>query len=416
MQNVKVLFLLIWSMLLCAALSADIVYIVNSESRTLSRIDTETNITDNTFATLGLVPNLLCVDEDNIYVTCSGDNAVQVIDRETGSLVRYISIASSSNPWAVVKQGNILYVTGLMTNKVYRVDLQSNTVTGQQSVGISPEGMAVCGNKLYVANSGGWASGYAGSSVSVLDLESFTVVKTISVSINPQYLTVHGNLVHVSCTGNWSTVSGHVDIIDSALDEVIYTLPLGGNPGAIWIDGTNMAYVGEGMSTGFYLYDANSLNLINSSSNPLTPGGIAITGDQDNFYVLDQNWGSAGRLFRLNRSLQILDEYNLGLVPTDLALYSSPTDLDDDLLATPGVQVFPNPLGRNGTLRVRSEYLGQTHFEIYNLRGQRVLKHEVSKGTAALDLRDAGLASGIYLYRAVSGKGHVETGKLMILP
>jgi len=59
---------------------ADNIYVVNSESRTLSRIDTDTQTVNNTFTQLGLTPNLLKVNEDYIYVVLSGANSIQMIE------------------------------------------------------------------------------------------------------------------------------------------------------------------------------------------------------------------------------------------------------------------------------------------------------------------------------------------------
>jgi len=135
-------------------LKATEIFVVNSASRTLSRIDTQTGVTNNSFAQLGLTPNLMDVDTDYIYVVCSGDNAIQVIDRASGTHIRYIPVAPSCNPYAVVKSGDFLYVSGLFTDKLYKISLASNTVVGSLSVGIAPEGLCAYQGNLFVCNTG----------------------------------------------------------------------------------------------------------------------------------------------------------------------------------------------------------------------------------------------------------------------
>ena len=75
MKNKRLLLTLL-SLFLMLQLSAAYLYVINSESRTLSRIDTETNEVNNNFAQLGLTANLMDLDADHIWVVCSGDNAI----------------------------------------------------------------------------------------------------------------------------------------------------------------------------------------------------------------------------------------------------------------------------------------------------------------------------------------------------
>lgn len=61
-----------------------------------------------------------------------------MLDRSTGAHLRYIPVASSSNPYDVVQEGDYLYVSGLFTNKVYKISLQSYSVVANLDVGVSP--------------------------------------------------------------------------------------------------------------------------------------------------------------------------------------------------------------------------------------------------------------------------------------
>ena len=81
------------------SLYGDMVYVVNSVSGTLSKLDTETGTVNNTFAQLGTTPNLVDVAGDYAFVVNSGDNAVQKIDLRTGNTVSNIYVEDSANPW-----------------------------------------------------------------------------------------------------------------------------------------------------------------------------------------------------------------------------------------------------------------------------------------------------------------------------
>ena len=63
-------------------------------------------------------------------------------------------------------------------------------------VGYQPEDIVVSGNKLYVANSGGYRAPVYDSTVSVIDLSTFKEIYKINVAINIQKMRLDrsGNL------------------------------------------------------------------------------------------------------------------------------------------------------------------------------------------------------------------------------
>jgi len=405
----KRLLLLLLLAILSRILPADEIFVVNSESRTLSKIDLISGAVNNSFTQLGLTPNLLCMEQDWIYVVLSGANSIQMINRITGTTARTIFIASSVNPWDVVKEGDYLYVSGLFTDKVYKISLQSYSVVAQLSVGVSPEGLAVHGNKLYVCNTGGYASGYANSSVSVIDLDSFSVIKTIPVWTNPQALQVYEDQIHVVCTGNWSSVSGAVDIIDTTIDERTDRILVGGNPWSIWISPTGIGYLGEGLNSGVYHFDANTLSLINGSTNPLSPGAIMVHGSSDAIALLSANWGQNGVVYLRNTDWSPVSQYTVALVPTDLWYYQIDVETNDELMPLAQVQLYPNPVCRNGFITLKSDITRNETINIYNLKGRKVFSGSVQRGENRISLPQAGIGSGLYFYKLKN-----TVGKLVV--
>lgn len=386
---------------------ADNIYVVNSESRTLSRIDTDTQTVNNTFTQLGLTPNLLKVNEDYIYVVLSGANSIQMIERESGTTLRNIFIASSSNPWDVVEYDGYLYVTGMFSNKVYKISQESWSVVDQITVGTAPEGLAVCNGKLYVCNTGGYASNYANSSVSVIDLVDFSVIKTIPVWTNPQDIAVLDSQLHIVCTGNWSSISGAVDVIDSITDEKTDRIMIGGNPWGIWISPDGIAYLGEGYNSGIYSYSANTLSVLNNSSNPLSPGGIAVSGLNEHIAVLSANWGENGIVYLRNSNWQPITQWTVALTPTDICYFESPSPVADENLPQPKITLYPNPVKKEGVLNFKTDNNFRGELEIYNLKGQKVLQAKVTKGETSIDLKGKGLQSGIYFYKSGQAQGKI---------
>ena len=296
MKNISSLLkpALLLSILLLASgfASAEIIYVVNSQSRTLSRIDTLSDTVDNSFASLGNVPNKIVVDNDFIWAVNSGDNAIQKIERTSGNTMSNIFIGPGVNPWDAVLHEGKLYVSGLFTGKVYRVDLTSGSVTGSVSVGTAPEALLVLGNKLYVTCSGNYANNYAGSAVAVVDLDTFSLDQSIPVNPNPQYLAAYNGKLHVSCTGNWADIAGSICIIDPDVNSIVHTIELGGTPGRIWIAGSGPALVADSSGMQLFSYDPDSYEILHGLSNPLPNGGSEVDGNSSLIAVLSPNWSS----------------------------------------------------------------------------------------------------------------------------
>ena len=100
----------------------------------------------------------------------------------------------------MVTNGSKGYVSCWKNGEVAVVDLNTNTITKKVKVGVGPEAVKVVGNKLFVANSGGWG---VDKTVSVIDLTTETVIKTIDVKDCPRDIVVDktGNL-WVLCAGS----------------------------------------------------------------------------------------------------------------------------------------------------------------------------------------------------------------------
>ncbi len=396
-------------------MSAADIFVVNSESRTLSHINTVTQSVNNVFCQLGLTPNRFTLDENYIYVALSSDNAIQMISRQTGTHLRYIPIAPSSNPWDCLKAGDYLYVTGLFTNKVYKVSLQSYTVVDQIVVGTSPEGLLAHDGKLYITNAGSYQSGYAGSSVSVIDLASFSVLKTIPVWPNPQYLALINGSLHVSCTGNWVDQMGKICIIDTQEDTLTTMIDMGGNPGGLWFDGISKVFLGDMMNSGLFSYDPFTLQPLNPASDPLYPGGITVSGTQDFIAILDASWGMNGTLRLRNHDMSFLADYTVAMAPTDMQIHYPAVSAEDYIQPPMHLQVFPNPAKAGSHISFVSDQKHQAQITIYNLKGQSIDSF-MSDGTVKWVPRskDGGsLSPGIYFYRYQS-LNESKTGKLFL--
>lgn len=419
------LIILCFILFIYTNIQAAIIYVVNSESRTLSRIDTDTDQVQNAFATLGIIPNKIISAGGFLWCVNSGDNAVQKISPQTGSTITNILIESSCNPWDACYDSGFLYVTGLFTNKVYKVNTQNNSVENSLAVGNSPEALCTYNGKLYVTNTGGYQNNYANSSVSVIDLDTFSVIKTIPVSANPQYIVEKDGRLHVSCTGNWTDVFGKVCIINPDTDSLLQTLDIGGSLGSIWVKNTEQAFAADGNGLNLFQYNPESYAIINDGSNPLTPGGSVVWGDNQLIAILSPNWGGNGKIRILYPDLNFWKEYTIGLTPTDMKFFAQPTPVTDETaLPVQQIKVYPNPLKARqditfdlcGKPLKKRGYYSATSINIYNAKGQIILSKAIRSNSIVISGKDlmAKHGNGVYYYRIQSGKDSYQ-GKFIFI-
>lgn len=405
-----------WAAILVLVLSplfldAQTLFVVNSQSRTLSRIDLSTDIVNNNFASLGNIPNKVLVTEDHLWVVNSGDNSLQKISAHTGSTLANHFVAIGSNPWDCVLHNGYLYITGLMTSKVYKMDALTGTVVNSVNVGVSPGALFVQNGKLYVCNAGNYVTNYAGSSVSVVDLGSFSVINTIPSSANPQYLAEHNGLIHVSCTGNWSDIAGAICVIDPATDELIQTIPIGGTPSKIWINPIGIAYVGDGNGSSLYSYNANDFSLLNPAANPLALAASEVVGNSSMIALLSPQWGENATLRILHPDLSPWKNFTVRMMPTDLKLQNTASGNGSEVNTPPALMLYPNPAKTGAIVTIFSKESDFGQLEIYNIRGQMVGLSTLIRGKA--EIPTAGLPSGAYFYKLNTAEGN-QTGRFVV--
>ena len=135
---------------------------------------------------LGNTGNDMAVIGGKLWALMNGSNQIAIINPSTGKLEKVLDVDS---PRYIIKKGNYAYVTsyGAAVNgsvygvkgKVYRID-PATYETKTVEVGYQPDGITALGEKLYVANSGGYQTEHE-NTISVIDLASFSVIGSIEL-------------------------------------------------------------------------------------------------------------------------------------------------------------------------------------------------------------------------------------------
>lgn len=409
MNRKNLIFLVL--LLMSASLLSQTIYVVNSQSRTLSKIDTVSDELNNSFALLGNVPNKMLIAENALYVLNSADNTISKYDKDSGANLGNYLIEVGSNPWDLVLYEGYFYITGLISNKVYKMDAGNYQVVGSIALNTAPEALIVKGGKLYVTSAGDYMQNYYDSAISVIDLPSFSLLKSIPLPANPQYLALYGDKLHISCTGNWVDVFGKIVVLDTGNDEIEETLEIGGSPGNIFISPQSIAYVADGGGYAFYSYDADSYELYHPAANPLDIGVSDLAGTASMMALLLPNWGSNAEVRLVNYELENLKNYTVGLMPTDIKIDLQNTSVSDEHSPVLPFALYPNPAKVGSALKIKGEKPFGATLSLYNLRGQLVSKQALNSDESIILPQDS--PSGIYFYSIQKGR-QIQRGRLIL--
>lgn len=184
---------------------------------------------------LGDVGNDIQMYGSKLYAVINVSNKVEVMDVATTKRLgkidilncRYIAFANGK-AYVSSYAGPVKVDENAPIGFVAEVDTSTLQVTRKVIVGYQPEEMAVVGNKLYVANSGGYRVPNYDRTVSVIDLLTFTETKKIDVAINLDRLKVDGDGdIYVTSRGDYRKTSSKLFVIDTKTDAVKKTFDIG---------------------------------------------------------------------------------------------------------------------------------------------------------------------------------------------
>ncbi len=267
---------------------------------------------------LGDVGNDIEIYGDKLWAVINCSNYVEVMDVNTVKHLakipvpncRYLAfkdgyayVSAYAGPVKIDPDARIGYVA--------KIDTTTYQVVDSCIVGYQPEEMAVVGNKLYVANSGGYRVPNYDYTVSVIDLEHFEEMYKIPVAINLHRLEPdnYGNL-YVSSRGDYYGVSSKTFIIDTKRDVVTDTLHLLPNSNmtlcgdSLYVYSTEFSYITDSWTVSYAILDTSTKKVVTrnfikdgTDAKIKVPYGIAVNPNTKEFFVTDaKDYVSPGTL------------------------------------------------------------------------------------------------------------------------
>ena len=164
---------------------------------------------------------------EDVYISVNGSQTIFVTDTDLKIIhqINAESVGTRLSPKYLGIGDNKVYVTFY---EGYLGEIASDYSIRLCPVGPNPEGIAVAGNNIFVANSGGMAHPIYNNTVSVVSASEFIEISTIEVNVNPAKVEASsdGAYVFVSSFGNYADIPAKLQVIsvaDGAVSDLEYS-------------------------------------------------------------------------------------------------------------------------------------------------------------------------------------------------
>ncbi len=279
---------------------------------------------------LGDVANDIQIYGSKMYIIVNVSSRIEILDLN-GNFIDSIPLKTGNKarePRCIAFNAGKAYVTAF-DGTVIKIDTATLKEEASISVGLSPDGICIANNKIYVANSGGkeYATGYD-KTVSIIDIATFSEIKKINVVVNPYKLWVNGNDIFLLSRGNYADAFYTLQKISALTDEVAIIPNIAPENFAI---NNNIAYCytfdyttltdtirAWNISTNAYLSD----NFITDGSTVSIPYGIDVDKISGDVFVCDavSFLGERGYLYCFDKNGKKKYTIDAGLNPSKIVL------------------------------------------------------------------------------------------------
>ena len=277
----------------------------------------------STVMSLGDVGNDCQIYGSRLWLVINCSNKVEVASADDAVRIGKVDIpncryVSFNDRYAYVSSyvGSVYSGSSSPLGSVYKVDTLSLQKVDSCSVGYQPEEMAIIGNRLYVANSGGYqgmtGQGYE-STVSVIDLPSMQEVDKIEVAPNLHHLkadrynqlwvTARGNYMNEMSSIYWLEPDANGKMqVGGHLDQPVSDLCIVGD--SLYFYGSQWSEVSMTNTITYGIINVKTHQIVNTSlsnapeiSKIRMPYGIIVNPIHRDFYLMDaKNYVSSGEL------------------------------------------------------------------------------------------------------------------------
>ncbi len=381
---------------------------------------------------IGDVVQSLAWINGEIYAVINNSQKVVIADPETFNQTGQISLENGASPNSMKQVSPTkAYLTDLYGNKVYVVDLNTNTVNQQAiPVGLNPDRIVTHAGFAYVANSGFGAD----STIFKIDISTDEVTDTLVVARGPSGMRVdaEGRLWVVS-TGYAGDFDSNYNIIEgtskpggitgidlSSGEQVAFAeLPSAGSDIAL-NSADNLLYVNTG---GVRAFDLSEFKL---APDTLIKGNfyaMGYDGINQKFYLSDaKDFSSAGEVMVHGEFTEDVSTFSAGIIPgsflfvydTMIGTSAEKTELAAEFELS---QNYPNPFNPTTSIQYTIKQSGRIRLEVFSITGQKVaelINGIQPAGSNSVQFDASNLSSGMYIYRLVTPAGSLSKKMMLV--
>lgn len=292
---------------------------------------------------LGDVGNAMRSYGSKLYIVVNCSNKVEVLDLHTGRRIGQIDIPNCRD---ITFSGPNAYVTSYagpvevaedyaQLGYVARIDTLTLRETGRSTVGYQPDGIAICGDRIFVANSGGYRVPNYERTVSILDLATLEQVKEVEVAENLCHALAdrHG-YIWISSRGDYYDIPSRLYRMDAETMEVVQTFDF--PVSAMWLSGDRLLTVSASFNYDTFLLD-KVFTIIDTKDGKLltrnfvsdgteqeirVPYGVAENSETGEIYVTDaRTYINPGYIYCYSPEGQLKWKQRTGDVPSSLVFF-----------------------------------------------------------------------------------------------
>ena len=296
---------------------------------------------------MGDVGNDIAIYGNRLYAIINCSNKVEVMDVATTKRIGQINIPNCRYIKFHKGYAYVTYYAGPVEinpdyqqiGYVAKVDTASLEVVDRCLVGFQPDGIEIMGDKIYVANSGGYMMPNYENTVSVIDINTFEEVERIDVAVNLHYVMAdnHGCL-WISSRGDYYDTPSRLYCYDVRKKRMIASLDVPVSDMCIQGDSIYAISAGWNHFTSSYnvTYSIVDVNLKTKvTDNFITDGtdtkikmpyGIAVNPITKEIYVTDaKNYVNPGTLYCFGKDGILKWSIRTGDIPAHFAFVGEQT-------------------------------------------------------------------------------------------
>ena len=269
---------------------------------------------------LGDVGNDIQLYGSRMWIVVNCSDKVEVVRADDCQRIGQVNIPNCRN---VVFHDRYAYVSSYVgpvdlqaeaqIGMVYQVDTLSLEIVNTVQVGYQPEEMAVVGDRLYVANSGGYIAPVYDHTVSVVNLNTFSEERKMNVGVNLHrcradrydqlWVTSRGNYSDQNACLYWLEKDAHGEMtVGGSLPHAVSDLCIVGDSlyffGSEWNEEAQRNTISFGIvNVRTHQLVADRLTTAPEVAAMRMPYGIIVNPQDRDFYLMDaKNYVSSGEL------------------------------------------------------------------------------------------------------------------------